>query len=187
MREFLDAIPEERPQYNEGLGTKIKSLLGSKKAQGEENRNRLVNELIKEWNFWAGQTGAKGSMQDVKNFMTSKCQIKPEDVNGITRMAKVGAKSQTAPLSSKQITMLFDYTIRYFYSDKAVKPKEENNLKEPPKNVVNSLAKMGIDLQDIQDLSAVIRGGKVKFDQLDNAESQMVKVIGWAYLKSLMY
>lgn len=88
--EEYSKIINENPLSDIGasLGNKIsngitntKASLGSRKATGEQTRNKLANTMTDSWFNWLGQTNSKGTVDDLREFLMLKVGFNNEEAN----------------------------------------------------------------------------------------------------------
>lgn len=61
--------------------TNTKASLGSRKATGEQTRNKLANTMTDSWFNWLGQTNSKGTIDDLREFLMLKVGFNNEEAN----------------------------------------------------------------------------------------------------------
>lgn len=76
-------IVESRDVLLENPFTRVLAALGNGKAQGQNERNKLISMMNQSWNQWIGKTGLTGTMDDMKKFLYDVVGFEPDEINQI--------------------------------------------------------------------------------------------------------
>ena len=70
--------------------TGVKAAFGDKRAMGELQRQDLANRMKQEWGVWLGQTGKRGTIEDMVKFLNVRVGLEPDDIRDIMGHEQVG-------------------------------------------------------------------------------------------------
>ena len=104
IRQLLDLLegpkgPLKPLLLNEGWVDTLKSkLFGNKdpdpRELGEQERQKLSNLLLDQWDKWLGQTDRQGSLNDMLRFMSHRIGFKDQDMDAVIARAGILPKDE---------------------------------------------------------------------------------------------